>query len=138
MIAPTTDPTERHAVGSPRSSARLPGYWESVRIGWPLLWRGTGTVLVLLFVANLALLGVLPELSRTSPSPVALLAPLLLVGLVATFVLMPLVVRSMLRRRYRGFRLALVQEDEERSAHDREERSPGDLHSSARIGGGVG
>ncbi len=127
----------RHVTTSANQPSPLPGYWESVRIGWPLLWRGTGTVVVLLFVANMALLGVLPELSRTSPSPLALFVPLLLVGLVAAFVLMPLVVRAMLRRRYRGFRLVFIRNGQDPSTPVHVEHSPGGLHSSARIGGGI-
>jgi len=86
----------------------VPTYSESLRIGWTLLWRGTGSVLLLLVLCNILILTVLPELQRTGPSLWATLFPLAIVMCVATFGIMPLVVRALLTGSYSGFRLQLV------------------------------
>lgn len=41
-----------------------PSYWETVAIGWRILWQGIGGFVLALFLANLLVLGWLPELTR--------------------------------------------------------------------------
>jgi hypothetical protein len=86
----------------------VPTYSESLRIGWTLLWRGTGSFVLLLTLCNILILAVLPELQRSVPSLLALLLPLVLVTCVATFGIMPFVVRTLFAGSYGGFRLQLV------------------------------
>ena len=50
-------------------------YWESVSIGWRILWQGIGGFVLALFLGSLALVGLLPELTRTGPSYGALVVP---------------------------------------------------------------
>ena len=45
-----------------------PSYWDTVAIGWRIFWQGFGGFVLALFLANLVLLGLLPELTRTGPS----------------------------------------------------------------------
>jgi len=52
-------------------------YWEMVAVGWRILWQGIGGFVVTLFLGNLVVLGVLPELTRSDPSYWALAVPLL-------------------------------------------------------------
>ncbi|ALA59004.1 hypothetical protein [Nitrospira moscoviensis] len=85
-----------------------PDYWEAVSIGWSILWRGVGSFLLLLFVANLAIFALLPELTRTGPSVWALLLPLLIVTAFSAAFIMPLVVRTLLSKPFRHFRLEFV------------------------------
>ena len=87
-----------------------PRYWEALRIGWRILWQGVGSFMALLFILNLLLLTVLPELPRTTPSLWAWSLPLLVVSVIALFVFMPLVVRGLLKTPFRGFRLRIVRE----------------------------
>lgn len=88
----------------------VPRYWETVVIGWRILWQGVGSFLLALFFANLAVLGFLPELTRTGPSFWALAFPLLVVTTLSLFVLMPLVVWALVTKPFRTFRLQLVRE----------------------------
>lgn len=90
------------------SRATVPTYFESLRIGWTLLWRGTGSFLLLLILCNILILTVLPELQRTGPSLWATLFPLAIVTCIAAFGIMPFVVRTLLTGSYSGFRLQLV------------------------------
>jgi hypothetical protein len=97
-----------------------PYYREALAIGWRILWQGVGSFMAALFVANLLLLVLLPELTRASPSFWAWALPLLIVSLVAFFIFMPLVVRALLTKRFRGFRLLIVREPlQSDGTHDR-------------------
>ncbi len=87
-----------------------PRYWEMLAIGWRILWQGVGSVMISLFVANLALLVLLPELTRTAPSVWAWAIPLVIVFVAALFIFMPLVARALLTKPFRGFRLRFVRE----------------------------
>ena len=87
-----------------------PRYWEALRIGWRILWQGVGSFMASLLILNLLLLTVLPELPRTTPSLWAWVLPLLVVSVMALFVFMPLVVRALLTKPFRGFRLCIVRE----------------------------
>lgn len=87
-----------------------PRYWETLRIGWRILWQGVGSFMALLFILNLLLLTWLPELPRTTPSFWAWSLPLLVVSVIALFVFMPLVVRALLTKPFRGFRLRIIRE----------------------------
>ena len=90
------------------SGATVPTYSESLRIGWTLLWRGTGSFVLLLIFSNIFLLTVLPELERSIPSVWASLLPFIIVTCIATFGIMPFVVRALLTGSYSGFRVQLV------------------------------
>jgi hypothetical protein len=83
-------------------SAEEPNYREAVAIGWRILWRGVGSFLLLLFVANLAVFALLPELTRTAPSIWALL--------LSAACVMPFVVRGLLRTPFRNFHLEFVRD----------------------------
>ena len=85
-----------------------PRYWEALMIGWRILWQGVGSCLAVLFVLNLLLLALLPELPRTTPSVWAWAFPLLVVFVMALFIFMPLVARTLLTKPFRGFRLAII------------------------------
>lgn len=87
-----------------------PRYWEALVIGWRILWQGVGSIMAALFTLNLLLLALLPELPRTTPSLWAWLFPLLVVFIMALFIFMPLVVRALLTRPFRGFRLRILRE----------------------------
>ena len=88
----------------------VPGYRVLVLIGWRILWQAVGSFLLLLFLANLALLSWLPELTRTGPSVWALLFPLLAVTVLVALLIMPAVVRALLTRSFAGVRLQAVNE----------------------------
>jgi hypothetical protein len=92
------------------TSATVPTYSESLRIGWTLLWRGTGSVLLLLILCNILILTVLPELQRTGPSLWAALFPVAIVICVATFGVMPCVARALFTASYNGFHVKLVRD----------------------------
>jgi hypothetical protein len=105
---------EREVQGSNEmrdtSPPLMPRYWEAVTIGWRILWQGVGAVLLCLFLANVAVIGLLPELARTGPSIWAFAFPLLAVAILSLFVLMPLVVRALLTQPFGSFRLQLVRD----------------------------
>jgi hypothetical protein len=87
-----------------------PTYWESIRIGWTILWRGVGSVVLLLTLVNALIIVSLPELARTSPSWGALLFPFALTAAIGAFGIMPWLVRHLCATCYPGFRLQLVHE----------------------------
>jgi hypothetical protein len=96
-------------TGRPTSS-ELPGYGVLVLIGWRILWQAVGSFLLLLFLANLALLSLLPELTRTGPSLWALLSPLLVVTVIVALLVMPVVVRALFTTSFSGYRLQLLRD----------------------------
>jgi hypothetical protein len=100
-----------------------PRYRDAVIIGWSLLWRGTGSFLLLLFLTNFAVIGLLPELTRTGPSLGALLLPLVAVSTLSALAVMPVIVRRLLRKRFAGFHLDFIR--------DRSEAPPCSAASSA-------
>jgi hypothetical protein len=102
------------------ASATVPTYSESLRIGWTLLWRGTGSFMLLLILCNILILTALPELQRTGPSLWATLFPLAIVTCVATFGIMPFVVRTLFTRSYGGFHLQLRRKVQP----DRDDKTP--------------
>ena len=85
-----------------------PRYREAVLIGWSILWRVAGGFLVLLLLMNLTILALLPELTRTGPSLLALLVPVAASTVAAALIVMPMVVRSIIGKSFPGFRLDLV------------------------------
>ena len=87
---------------------QMPTYGESIRIGWTVLWRAVGGFLALLFAANLGLLFLIPELARSEPSFMTSLLPLGLATLVSVLLVMPLVVRAIVTKDFRGFHLQFV------------------------------
>ena len=100
------------------SFATVPTYAESIRIGWTLLWRGTGSVLLLLILCNILILTVLPELQRTGPSLWAALFPGAIVICVATFGVMPFVARTLFTASYNGFHLQLVRDAQQTTSNE--------------------
>lgn len=90
------------------AEATVPTYSESLRIGWTLLWRGTGSFFLLMILCNLLILTMLPELQRTGPSLWATVFPLAIVTCVATFGIMPFIVRTLFTASYKSFHLQLV------------------------------
>jgi hypothetical protein len=88
-----------------------PSYWETVAIGWRILWQGIGGFVLALFLANLLVLGWLPELTRTGPSYWALALPLVTASVFSLFIVLPLVVRGLLRRPFGTFRLVVTREE---------------------------
>ena len=89
----------------------MPTYWESVAIGWRILWQGIGGFVLALFLANLVVVGFLPELTRTGPSYWALAVPLLGASAFSLFVWLPVVVRWLVMKPFRTFRLGVVRDD---------------------------
>ncbi|MGE0645987.1 MAG: hypothetical protein AB7P24_20225 [Nitrospira sp.] len=87
-----------------------PSYRESIRIGWTILWRGVGSIILLLMLINAMIIMSLPELARTSPSWGAIFFPFVLTALVGVFVIMPWLVKYVCSTSYSGFRLHLVHE----------------------------
>ncbi len=85
-----------------------PTYWESIRIGWTILWRGVGSILLLLILMNGLIIMGLPELSRTSPSWGAILFPLAVTAFIGAFGIMPWLVKTLCATSYSGFRLQLM------------------------------
>ena len=90
-------------------------YWETVAVGWRILWQGIGGFVLMLCLGNLILLSVLPELTRTGPSYWALLVPLFTAFVVSLFVVLPLVVRGLIKGPFGTFRLVVKREEPRRS-----------------------
>lgn len=88
----------------------VPTYRESIRVGWTILWRGVGSVMLLLMLLNGLIIMGLPELSRTSPSWGAVLVPLAVTAFIGAFGIMPWLVQCLCRTSYQGFRLQLMHE----------------------------
>lgn len=88
----------------------VPTYWEALRIGWTILWRGVGSVVLLLMLVNGLIIISMPELSRTSPSWGAAFYPFALASLIGAFGIMPWLVKCLCTISYPGFRLRLVHE----------------------------
>jgi hypothetical protein len=91
-------------------AAHEPTYKELLRLGWALFWRGVGSFILLLFGANVLIMLLMPELTRTGPSLWAALLPLTLVTALCTFLIMPLVARKLVRTSFRGFHVQFVRD----------------------------
>ena len=89
-------------------------YWEMVTVGWRILWQAIGGFIVILVLGNFAVLGMLPELTRTDPSYWALAVPLLTALGLSLFVLMPLVVRGLIKGPFGTFRLVVTRDEPRR------------------------
>lgn len=87
-----------------------PTYWESIRIGWTILWRGMGSLLLLLMLINRFIITNFPELLRASPSWSVVLFPITVTALIGAFGIMPWLVKSLCATSYPGFRLQLRHE----------------------------
>ncbi len=84
-----------------------PGWEQVLRIGWLLVWRGLVGIVVISFVLGLVInlvlgLGFGMVLGQTAN---------LLTGVAVTLIWSPLVLRMALRKKYQGFRIALVARD---------------------------
>ena len=88
----------------------LPTYGESIRIGWTILWRGMGSLLLLLMLINNLIITSFPELLRTSPSWGVVLFPIAVTILIGAFGIMPWLVKSLCTTSYHGFRLQMTHE----------------------------
>ena len=77
----------------------VPTYWESFRIGWTILWRGTGSVMLVLMLLNWLIIAGMPELSRASPSWGVVFFPFALSALIGAFGIMRLLRPSPARPR---------------------------------------
>jgi hypothetical protein len=86
-------------------------YWESVAVGWRILWQGIGGFVLALFLGNLAVVAMLPELTRTGPSYWALVCPLLIACAFSLFVMLPLVVRGLVNGSFGTFRLVVMRKE---------------------------
>lgn len=95
-------------TGGEQPTRGLPGYGVLVLIGWKILWQTVGSFLLLLFLANIGLLALLPELTRSGPSWWALLSPLLVVTVMVALLVMPVVVRALFTTSFAGYRLQLL------------------------------
>ena len=82
-------------------------YWETVAIGWRILWQGVGGFVLALFLGNVLLFGWLPELTRSGPSYWTLAFPLVTATALSLFIVLPLVVRGLIRRPFGSFRLVV-------------------------------
>jgi hypothetical protein len=91
--------------------AHEPTYEESLKLGWALFWRGVGSFTLLIFGVNAMILFLLPELTRTGPSLWVALFPLALATVLCTFLVMPFVVRKLVRTPFRGFHIQFVRDD---------------------------
>jgi hypothetical protein len=87
-----------------------PTYEELLRMGWALFWRGVGSFVLLLFGANILVLLLMPELTRSGPSLWVTLLPLAMVTLLCTFLVMPFVVRRLVHTPFRGFHVQFVRD----------------------------
>jgi hypothetical protein len=85
-------------------------YGERLQIAWLLFWRGIGGFFALLYAVTFLLLLIEPEILRATPSAWAAVVPLMLAIPAALFGLMPLIVRGLVRKPFRGFRLQVVRE----------------------------
>ena len=90
-------------------------YWEMVAVSWRILWQGIGGFVLALFLGNLVVVGLLPELTRTGPSYWALAAPLLAAFALSLFVVLPLVVRGLVHGPFGTFRLVVHRDEPCRS-----------------------
>lgn len=86
-----------------------------VAVGWRILWQGIGGFVPTLFLGNIIVLSVLPELTRTDPSYWALAVPLLGAFVLSLFVLLPLVVRGLIKGPFGTFRLVVKRDEPCRS-----------------------
>lgn len=85
-----------------------PTYRESVSVGWALFWRIVGSFMLLIFAMNGTLIFLFPELSRTGPPLWVALFPFLTATLLCTFLVMPYVVRRLLRTSFRGYHVQFI------------------------------
>lgn len=90
-------------------------YWETVSVGWRILWQGIGGFVLTLVLGNFILLSILPELTRTDPSYWALVVPLLTAFILSLFVVLPFVVRGLIKGPFGTFRLVVKRDEPCRS-----------------------
>ena len=70
---------------------------------------------VVFFLGNIIVLSILPELTRTDPSYWALAVPLIGAFVLSLFVLLPLVVRGLIKGPFGTFRLVVKRDEPCRS-----------------------
>ena len=86
-------------------------YWESVSIGWRILWQAIGARQRPDWVPTIVVLWLLPELTRTGPSYWALVVPLVIAFVFSLFVMLPLVVRGLINASFGTFRLVVTRKE---------------------------
>jgi len=87
-----------------------PTYWESLRVGWMLFWRIAGSFFAVIFLFNVWLLALFPEMTRGTPPVWTAAIPIMTATLLSLFLLMPWVVRAMLRKQFQGFHIQFVRQ----------------------------
>lgn len=90
-------------------------YREMLAVAWRILWQGIGGFFLTLFFGNVLVLALLPELRRTDPSYWALAVPLVTALVLSLFILLPLVVRGLIRGPFGTFRLVVKRDEPRRS-----------------------
>ncbi|ULA58875.1 MAG: hypothetical protein LZF60_80269 [Nitrospira sp.] len=102
---------ERSAAISPSAmNENQPRYDELLRLGWPFLWGGVGTFVLLMFAGNVVLLFLFPELTRTPPTLWVAVLPIAFTTLISAFLIMPLIVRRIVTTPFRGFHLSFIRD----------------------------
>ena len=86
-----------------------------VTVGWRILWQAIDGFVLVRCLGNLLVLGMLPELTRADPSYWALAVPLLTALVISLFVLLPLVVRGLIKGPFGTFRLVVKRDEPCRS-----------------------
>jgi len=83
-------------------------YAELIRVGWRVFWRTVGIFMLLAYVTTNALLVAMPDLTRSSPPLWVTVMPAAAAAVIAVFVFMPFIVRQVIHKPFRGFRLQVV------------------------------
>lgn len=76
-----------------------------------LFWRIVGGFFAIIFLFNAFVLSLIPELMRTDPSLWATVIPIVTAASLSVFLLMPVIIRSLLRKQFKGFRIRFVPAD---------------------------
>lgn len=87
-----------------------PTYLETVRVGWMLLWRSVAGFYAIAYLMTIAVVALSPEADRSNPSWWLVLIPIAVALIVTMGWVMPMAIRSMLRKPFRGFRIQFVRE----------------------------
>lgn len=76
-----------------------------------LFWRIVGGFCVIIFLSNVLVLSLAPELMRTDLSLWATVIPVLTATFLSVFLLTPAIIRSLLRKQFKGFHIRFVPAD---------------------------
>jgi hypothetical protein len=86
-------------------------YWESVSIGWRILWQAIGGFVLALFLSSMAVGGGRPAQKHPRPAGWALVVPLVIASVFSLFVMLPLVVRGLINASFGTFRLVVIRKE---------------------------